>query len=375
MTTTPNISNNDRFDNPSISSAAVDPDSAACIAFLETFLYADEHTRQAMFQAPVPWTLPDPNPTDPPNSSGPACERPRPEAGTPNPATQSACAKCGSARTDSGGGPLLDVLCIRCYVEAPYSSDRAWEVPSEARVQAALKSPVVKNGVPFLCGAVPTERAGWCWTCGASTPAGSGEVVWEPIDACQHALCTACVWRSTYDGLWPEMTPEQAVGVAAQRLPLRVLAMAAFLRGYTVEAVVGGAITQDVRARLSADADAHDAAASQDPVATDTRTHLGHLPPEVRVGTDARTFHGYLPPELVGWHEYVLDSGHCIHAVLAQHAADHRDEELLGWLVPLPVGLFGWCHWEVRAGFVIVHGLTYDDHLGVLGCLPSDEFW
>ncbi len=377
MSTTPNPFNDHPFYQLAIrAAAAADLEAAACTAFVEAFASADEDTRLSMFQAFLACDPPDANPPHPPPGSGRARDRrTRKKAGRRSAATKNACVRCGSTFTANGSRPLQGTLCTRCYLEVPYSTDRVWEVLSEDRLQAALKPPVLKSGVPFISGAVPTERDGWCWTCGASTPAGRGEVVWEPMDKCQHALCTACVWATNYDGLWPALTADQAVGIAARCLPMRVLAMAAFVRGYPADAVVGGAITWDVRARLSDDADAFDAAASRVPVATDTRTHTGHLPPEARVGNDPRTFPGYLPPELVGWHEFVPDSGHCCHAVLAQQAAELDDEELLGGLVPLPVGVFGRCQWAVRAGFVIVRGLTYDDELGVLGCLPSDEIW
>jgi hypothetical protein len=268
------------------------------------------------------------------------------------------CPRCGGPLPLPGAVIIHGGDCARCGWEPQYSTLKVWSLDDPERMQALMHPPVLTTGVPMVAGAIPTERDGRCWTCGSALSSSHGEVIWERRNDCQHALCSACVWRSIYSAIWPGLTSEEAVNVASLGLPARVLATAVE-HGYTPAMAAGGTLTGEAVESLTAEADAYDMAASR-----------------IRVGTDMRPFPGDLPIELAPWHEYVLDSGHCVHAVLAQHAAGKTDSQLPDLLVPLPVGVFRRCSWTTRGGgFVVVEGLTYDDEEGVGGVLNSDEIW
>ena len=169
------------------------------------------------------------------------------------------CARCGDILTPQGVPAIPGALCDGCYLEKPYSHRHAWEVTDPARARAMLEAPMLTDiGIPVPAGAVVTERGGWCWVCQIPLPAGGGEVVWDSLDQCQHAICPACAWQDRYRMLWPEITPWEAVGVAALCLPFRSAHRLA-RTGWTLTDVLGPALTVEVRADLQRAAAASEA--------------------------------------------------------------------------------------------------------------------
>ena len=77
-----------------------------------------------------------------------------------------------------------------------------------------------------------------------------------------------------------------------------------------------------------------------------------------------------LPDELAPHHVWLLDCGHNIQVVLAQHLAQ-AGTDLSNWLVPISVRTVLRLGWTMYLGVPVVSGVPYDDILGAV--LPYGE--
>jgi hypothetical protein len=179
--------------------------------------------------------------------------------------TTTTCSKCGQYLAPGTGMIAIGVLCPRCYADDPYGEEAArpkparpvryttrkvWGAASAARMRAVMGTPVLTaTGDPMPKGAVVTERDGDCWQCHEPVLAGQAEAIWNGARHLQQAACPSCTWRSAYALVWPELSREEALGMALLCLSMGTLHLAK-RAGYNAAEILSGILTPEVIAGL-----------------------------------------------------------------------------------------------------------------------------